>query len=165
MGSLWNMGYGCFCCFVLCWFLKCIGHIIWESLQLFSWTSRSKSSCHKASLHFIDRAFLPKDVIFYIHEDEWFSWKKNRWQICFKLSFVNGLVSLPYVTICQRAACEHWSWTTASHCLLHQLWTLSCVTTISRKFSHVYWWVWNFSHLTCHEETSLWRLWQWRNLI
>lgn len=30
----------------------------------------------KASLHFIDRAALPKDVILYTDEDEWSSWNK-----------------------------------------------------------------------------------------
>ncbi|KAJ9163314.1 hypothetical protein P3X46_022995 [Hevea brasiliensis] len=30
----------------------------------------------RASLHFIDRASLPKDVVLYTDEDEWYSWNK-----------------------------------------------------------------------------------------
>lgn len=35
-----------------------------------------KAIATKSSLHFINRAALPKDVVFYTDEDEWTSWKK-----------------------------------------------------------------------------------------
>ena len=42
----------------------------------FSEWAEVKAVATKASLHFIDRASLPKDVILYTDEDEWSSWNK-----------------------------------------------------------------------------------------
>lgn len=42
----------------------------------FSEWAEVKAVATKASLHFIDRASLPKDVIIYTDEDEWSSWNK-----------------------------------------------------------------------------------------
>ncbi|CAN0916281.1 Phosphopantothenoylcysteine decarboxylase [Linum grandiflorum] len=42
----------------------------------FSEWAEVKAVATKASLHFIDRAALPKDVILYTDEDEWSTWSK-----------------------------------------------------------------------------------------
>ncbi|XP_051139828.1 probable phosphopantothenoylcysteine decarboxylase [Andrographis paniculata] len=42
----------------------------------FSEWAEVKAVVTKASLHFVDRAALPKDVILYTDEDEWTSWNK-----------------------------------------------------------------------------------------
>lgn len=42
----------------------------------FSEWAEVRAIATKASLHFIDRASLPKDVILYTDEDEWSSWNK-----------------------------------------------------------------------------------------
>ncbi|KAM5571793.1 phosphopantothenoylcysteine decarboxylase [Rosa sericea] len=42
----------------------------------FSEWAEVRAIATKASLHFIDRAALPKDVILYTDEDEWSSWNK-----------------------------------------------------------------------------------------
>ncbi|XP_038712058.1 probable phosphopantothenoylcysteine decarboxylase isoform X1 [Tripterygium wilfordii] len=42
----------------------------------FSEWAEVKAVATRASLHFIDRASLPKDVILYTDEDEWSSWSK-----------------------------------------------------------------------------------------
>ncbi|KAJ7958470.1 Phosphopantothenoylcysteine decarboxylase [Quillaja saponaria] len=42
----------------------------------FSEWAEIRAVATNASLHFIDRASLPKDVILYTDEDEWSSWKK-----------------------------------------------------------------------------------------
>ncbi|KAF5460312.1 probable phosphopantothenoylcysteine decarboxylase [Juglans microcarpa x Juglans regia] len=42
----------------------------------FSEWAEVKAVATQASLHFIDRVSLPKDVVLYTDEDEWSSWKK-----------------------------------------------------------------------------------------
>lgn len=42
----------------------------------FSEWAEVRAVATKASLHFIDKASLPKDVLLYTDEDEWSSWKK-----------------------------------------------------------------------------------------
>ncbi|KAK3405021.1 hypothetical protein EUGRSUZ_K01291 [Eucalyptus grandis] len=42
----------------------------------FSEWAEVKAVATKASLHFIDRASLPRDVVLYTDEDEWSSWSK-----------------------------------------------------------------------------------------
>ena len=42
----------------------------------FSEWAEVRAVATKASLHFIDRAVLPKDVILYTDEDEWTTWAK-----------------------------------------------------------------------------------------
>lgn len=42
----------------------------------FSEWAEVKAVATKASLHFVDRVSLPKDVTLYTDEDEWSSWKK-----------------------------------------------------------------------------------------
>lgn len=42
----------------------------------FSEWAEVKAVATHASLHFVDRVALPKDVILYTDEDEWSSWKK-----------------------------------------------------------------------------------------
>ncbi|XP_058110046.1 phosphopantothenoylcysteine decarboxylase-like [Magnolia sinica] len=42
----------------------------------FSEWAEVKAVATRSSLHFIDKASLPKDVILYTDEDEWSSWKK-----------------------------------------------------------------------------------------
>lgn len=42
----------------------------------FSEWAEVRAVATKSSLHFIDRAALPKDVIFYTDEDEWATWNK-----------------------------------------------------------------------------------------
>jgi len=42
----------------------------------FSEWAEVKAVATRASLHFIDRAALPKDVVLYTDEDEWSSWNK-----------------------------------------------------------------------------------------
>ncbi|KAG8639134.1 probable phosphopantothenoylcysteine decarboxylase [Manihot esculenta] len=42
----------------------------------FSEWAEVKAVATRASLHFIDRASLPKDVVLYTDEDEWSSWSK-----------------------------------------------------------------------------------------
>lgn len=42
----------------------------------FSEWAEVKAVATQASLHFVDRVALPKDVILYTDEDEWSSWKK-----------------------------------------------------------------------------------------
>ncbi|XVF73726.1 hypothetical protein PTKIN_Ptkin13bG0006000 [Pterospermum kingtungense] len=44
--------------------------------QSFTEWAEVKAVATKTSLRFIDRASLPKDVIFYTDEDEWSSWRK-----------------------------------------------------------------------------------------
>ena len=42
----------------------------------FSEWAEVKAVATNASLHFIDRAAIPKDIILYTDEDEWSSWEK-----------------------------------------------------------------------------------------
>lgn len=42
----------------------------------FSEWAEVKAVATRASLHFIDRASLPRDVVLYTDEDEWSSWNK-----------------------------------------------------------------------------------------
>ncbi|CAN1781035.1 Probable phosphopantothenoylcysteine decarboxylase [Linum perenne] len=42
----------------------------------FSEWAEVKAVATKASLHFIDRATIPKDVVLYTDEDEWSTWSK-----------------------------------------------------------------------------------------
>lgn len=42
----------------------------------FSEWAEVKAVATRASLHFIDRASLPRDVVLYTDEDEWSSWSK-----------------------------------------------------------------------------------------
>ncbi|KAF8390570.1 hypothetical protein HHK36_025097 [Tetracentron sinense] len=42
----------------------------------FSEWAEVRAVATKASLHFVDRASLPKDVVLYTDEEEWSSWKK-----------------------------------------------------------------------------------------
>ncbi|KAG6436002.1 hypothetical protein SASPL_100883 [Salvia splendens] len=42
----------------------------------FSEWAEVKAVATQASLHFVDRVALPKDVVLYADEDEWSSWKK-----------------------------------------------------------------------------------------
>lgn len=42
----------------------------------FSEWAEVKAVASKASLHFIDKTSLPKDVVLYTDEDEWSTWKR-----------------------------------------------------------------------------------------